>query len=80
VDIDLIGWAVVDEKREEICLAKELIAGLWKTDMMAMMKAVASSKSALFEDFASRLVILGGMIGFVLLMEKTVESVKVLVI
>jgi DMSO/TMAO reductase YedYZ heme-binding membrane subunit len=48
--------------------------------MMAMMKAVASSKSALFEDFASRLVILGGMIGFVLLMEKTVESVKVLVI
>jgi hypothetical protein len=31
--------------------------------MMAMMKAVASSRSALFEDFASRLMILGGMIG-----------------
>ena len=54
---------MVDEKREEICLAKELIAGLWKTDMMAMMKAVASRRRALFEDFASRLVALGGMVG-----------------
>jgi hypothetical protein len=32
-------------------------------DMMAMMKAVASIRRALFEDFASRLVILGGMVG-----------------
>jgi hypothetical protein len=54
---------VFDKKREDICLAKELIAGLWKMDMMAMMKAVTSMRMALFEDFASRLVILGGMIG-----------------
>jgi len=31
-------------------------------DMMAMMKAVTSIRMALFDDFASRLVILGGMI------------------
>jgi hypothetical protein len=32
--------------------------------MMAMMKAVTSMRMALFEDFASRLVSLGGMIDF----------------
>jgi hypothetical protein len=32
-------------------------------DMMAMMKAVTRTSKVLFEDFASRSVILGGMVG-----------------
>lgn len=59
----MTGCFVVVMKREVNCLASELIAGLWKMDMMAIMRAVAITRRAVFEDFASRLMILGGMVG-----------------
>jgi len=60
VDIGIAGC--VDRVLEVTCLTNELMAGLWKMDMIAMMRAVTNSSIVLLEDLASRLVDLGGMI------------------
>jgi hypothetical protein len=60
--------------------AKELIAGLLKMDMMAMMIAVMRYAKGLFEVFASRFWLGGGMVICLRMMRDTIQLEKMVLI